>query len=182
MTHVIEHLRGAAPLIIKLELIRKKKKTVDSRIYFPVAPFKFLANYRVFMTHLLHKLYLAGVVYYSLLLHVWPGPMPSQHMIILKAKSALASHTLQLLSTITRRHQFSTFTKVAMTKQTNSTSAAPAWHAAYPTPRSAEPGKMSREELLQLLKTKGKIAGQNFVLVDLRRNDHEVHAKPDAPG
>lgn len=68
-----------------------------------------------------------------------------------------------------------------MTKEANSTSVAPAWHAAYPTPRSAEPGKISREELLELLKTKGKIAGKDFVLVDLRRNDYEVHAKPEAP-
>lgn len=50
----------------------------------------------------------------------------------------------------------------------------PSWHSAYPAPRNTEPGKMMREELLGLLKTDGKFAGRDFVLVDLRRNDHEV--------
>ncbi|WVO17462.1 hypothetical protein L204_105154 [Cryptococcus depauperatus] len=50
---------------------------------------------------------------------------------------------------------------------------APSWHAAYPAPRSPAPDKMTRGELLELLKTSEKVAGRDFVLVDLRRNDHE---------
>ncbi|KAK4112897.1 Rhodanese-like protein, partial [Canariomyces notabilis] len=53
------------------------------------------------------------------------------------------------------------------------------WHAAYPAPRNSQPDGITREEVLDLLKSKlvvtdGKASGpRDFVLVDLRRNDHE---------
>lgn len=58
----------------------------------------------------------------------------------------------------------------------------PPWHAAYPPPQNSNPPSISRGELLQLLllhyssdrhenKNKKK---KNFVLIDLRRIDHEV--------
>ena len=46
------------------------------------------------------------------------------------------------------------------------------WHAAFPKPSSTA-SLISREELLGLMK-EGKIAGKDFVLVDLRRTDFEV--------
>ncbi|CAG8932818.1 unnamed protein product [Penicillium salamii] len=45
------------------------------------------------------------------------------------------------------------------------------WHAAFPAPKSA-PSSISREELLQWMQ-EGKQAGKDFVLVDVRRTDHE---------
>lgn len=57
----------------------------------------------------------------------------------------------------------------------------PPWHAAYPPPKNSSPESISRAELLQLLhlhynnsdrhETKTK---KDFVLIDLRRMDHEV--------
>lgn len=59
--------------------------------------------------------------------------------------------------------------------------AQPPWHAAYPPPKNSSPESISRAELLQLLllhynnfdghETKTK---KDFVLIDLRRMDHEV--------
>lgn len=46
------------------------------------------------------------------------------------------------------------------------------WHAAYPTP-DGTPASISREELLQYMR-EGAVPGRDFLLVDLRRNDHEV--------
>jgi len=48
----------------------------------------------------------------------------------------------------------------------------PPWHAAYPAPRTTNPPSVSRAELRAWLK-EGQTPGVNFVLVDLRRNDHE---------
>ncbi|KAK3936353.1 Rhodanese-like domain-containing protein [Diplogelasinospora grovesii] len=44
------------------------------------------------------------------------------------------------------------------------------WYAAYPAPKS-EAATMPREEVLVMLKEQRP--GKDFVLVDLRRNDHE---------
>lgn len=52
------------------------------------------------------------------------------------------------------------------------------WYAAYPTPRNAQPGSLTREELLKMMKASNRVAGRDFVLVDLRRNDHEVRSSP----
>ena len=48
------------------------------------------------------------------------------------------------------------------------------WHAAYPAPRNAEPAAVTREEVLALMESTGDAAHRAYVLVDLRRNDHEV--------
>jgi hypothetical protein len=37
-----------------------------------------------------------------------------------------------------------------------------------------QPGSMTREEVLKLMKEVSSVAKQDFVLIDLRRNDHEV--------
>ncbi len=47
------------------------------------------------------------------------------------------------------------------------------WYAAYPAPKSNADG-ISREEVLEMLKAGEEVAGKDFVLVDVRRNDHEV--------
>jgi hypothetical protein len=53
------------------------------------------------------------------------------------------------------------------------------WHAAYPAPRNADPDGLSSSQVLDLLRQRAadEARGQrsNFVLVDLRRNDHQVH-------
>ncbi|EGS18384.1 rhodanese-like domain-containing protein [Thermochaetoides thermophila DSM 1495] len=45
------------------------------------------------------------------------------------------------------------------------------WWAAYPEPQS-KPARISREEVLQMLKTKS-LGERDFILVDVRRNDFE---------
>lgn len=50
------------------------------------------------------------------------------------------------------------------------------WHAAFPAPKSTA-ATVSRDEVLPLIKerkAKGPDAPVDFVLVDLRRADHEV--------
>lgn len=64
------------------------------------------------------------------------------------------------------------------TQQVNVVSAAAAaadekpWHAAYPAPRS-EVQWITRQEVLQLLKSEAQSSRKSFVLVDLRRTDFE---------
>lgn len=48
-----------------------------------------------------------------------------------------------------------------------------AWHEAYPPPQCQNPASISATELLHALQKGGK-PGVDFILVDLRRNDHEV--------
>ncbi|KAL2760981.1 hypothetical protein ACRALDRAFT_1073400 [Sodiomyces alcalophilus JCM 7366] len=48
------------------------------------------------------------------------------------------------------------------------------WHAAYPTPKTSEPASLTREEVLGLLKRRGQnLTSNDFVIVDVRRNDHQ---------
>ena len=47
------------------------------------------------------------------------------------------------------------------------------WHSAYPAPRNSNPSAVSRDEVRKWL-DEGLIPGKDFVLVDLRRADHEV--------
>ncbi len=47
------------------------------------------------------------------------------------------------------------------------------WHEAYPPPRCRNPASITAPELLHALKA-GSKPGVDFLLVDLRRNDHEV--------
>jgi hypothetical protein len=60
---------------------------------------------------------------------------------------------------------------------TDSSSSAVPWHTAYPAP-DCEPTAISREDVLEMLKANDDEAGsgKDFVLVDLRRTDHEVHS------
>ncbi len=48
-----------------------------------------------------------------------------------------------------------------------------AWYDAYPPPQHTTPSAIHRNDLLALLQS-GKRPGKDFLLVDLRRNDHEV--------
>ena len=48
------------------------------------------------------------------------------------------------------------------------------WHAAYPAPKTIA-SAISRETLLSWM-LEGKVAGKDFVLVDLRRTDYEVRS------
>ncbi|SPO04111.1 related to arsenate reductase (Arc2) [Cephalotrichum gorgonifer] len=49
------------------------------------------------------------------------------------------------------------------------------WYAAYPAPRNAQPESLTREQVLEMLKSSDPSGGgaRKFLLVDLRRNDHE---------
>jgi hypothetical protein len=49
------------------------------------------------------------------------------------------------------------------------------WHAAYPSPRNKDPDSISRADLLQRLEA-GQKPGVDFLLIDLRRTDHEVQS------
>lgn len=53
------------------------------------------------------------------------------------------------------------------------TSTAPAWHSAYPQPRNETPNAMTRRAVLGWLQD-GQKPGVDFLLIDLRRTDHEV--------
>ena len=55
-----------------------------------------------------------------------------------------------------------------------STDASTPWHAAYPPPMNKAPGAMTRHAVLDMLKDRNHIAGKDYVLIDLRRTDHEV--------
>ncbi|KAF9774791.1 hypothetical protein IL306_007175 [Fusarium sp. DS 682] len=46
------------------------------------------------------------------------------------------------------------------------------WHAVYPAPEH-QPGGLTRDEVLKLMKEVSSVTEQDFVLIDLRRNDHE---------
>ncbi|CAK7207019.1 hypothetical protein SEUCBS139899_009827 [Sporothrix eucalyptigena] len=45
------------------------------------------------------------------------------------------------------------------------------WHAAYPDPKS-DVVFISREEILALINDSAHVAGKDYILVDLRRNDY----------
>lgn len=47
------------------------------------------------------------------------------------------------------------------------------WHAAYPSPASTAVF-LPQKTVLEWMESGEKIVGRDFVLVDLRRNDHEV--------
>ncbi|KAH8647330.1 arsenate reductase [Xylariales sp. PMI_506] len=46
------------------------------------------------------------------------------------------------------------------------------WYAAYPAPSSTEVESISRDEVLRMMES-GRTPGKDFVLIDLRRTDHE---------
>ncbi|ORY14695.1 Rhodanese-like domain-containing protein [Clohesyomyces aquaticus] len=47
------------------------------------------------------------------------------------------------------------------------------WHAAYPAPRNPIPATIRREDVFFMMKDGTSTAGKKYLLVDLRRNDHE---------
>ena len=49
----------------------------------------------------------------------------------------------------------------------------PAWYDAYPKPRNESPAAVTRQELLGWLEI-GQNSGVDFLLIDVRRTDHEV--------
>lgn len=49
------------------------------------------------------------------------------------------------------------------------------WHAAYPPPKS-DPASIRRTELLQWF-YEGQNPGKDFMLIDLRKTDHEVSSR-----
>lgn len=55
----------------------------------------------------------------------------------------------------------------------DSTKSKAAWYAAYPVARTQSPAAIDRAQVLQLIK-KSTGGPQSYVLVDLRRTDHEA--------
>lgn len=64
---------------------------------------------------------------------------------------------------------------MSTSRDTQPANAASPWYSAYPAVKGEVKG-MSRDAVLELLYTGG--AGTAFVLVDLRRADHEVGCRP----
>lgn len=62
----------------------------------------------------------------------------------------------------------------AMSDPSSQKTTAP-WHAIYPTPKS-DPASIPRMELLQWFH-EGRKPGKDFMLIDLRRTDHEVSSR-----
>ena len=54
----------------------------------------------------------------------------------------------------------------------NSAGSSGPWYAVYPAPRNPNPASMQRKDVLEMIKHSE--VGKDFVLVDLRRNDHDV--------
>lgn len=56
----------------------------------------------------------------------------------------------------------------------NVTGPPPPWHAPYPAPRNT-PATIRREDVLDMIKQSAETSSRDYILIDLRRNDHEVH-------
>ncbi|KAM0420893.1 hypothetical protein ACHAPT_011282 [Fusarium lateritium] len=54
-----------------------------------------------------------------------------------------------------------------------SPAAATPWHAAYPPPLNKTSAAMTRQAVLEMMKDSKNVAGKDYVLIDLRRTDHE---------
>ncbi|KAH7230645.1 Rhodanese-like domain-containing protein [Fusarium redolens] len=83
--------------------------------------------------------------------------------------------TKSLLKASARPRLYLVFQKVnrICSSTMTSTDAATPWHAAYPPPLNKTPAAMTRQEVLEVMKDSKNIAGKNYVLIDLRRTDHE---------
>lgn len=68
----------------------------------------------------------------------------------------------------------------AFSAQARKMAASKEWHEAYPNPRNQSPDAISRQALLERLR-KGQKPGVDFLLVDLRKADHQVRTNPIAP-
>lgn len=82
-------------------------------------------------------------------------------------------NTLQRLAQPTSL-RLASFNAAMATAPDLSNKTSPPWYAAYPAPRHLQPGCVTREELLWMLKGGANVAGRDFLLVDLRRADYEV--------
>ncbi|KAL7621620.1 hypothetical protein AAE478_008946 [Parahypoxylon ruwenzoriense] len=60
-----------------------------------------------------------------------------------------------------------------MAGNADSTTTAAPWHAAYPSPINTAPGGMTRDEVLEMMKKSDGVPHKEYLLVDLRRADHE---------
>lgn len=84
-------------------------------------------------------------------------------------------HTVLESASLTTRRTIrspATFPRLPLpaSKSNMSSSVEIPWHAAYPAPRNTTPDGVSPTQLLDLLSN----GDERVVLVDLRRNDHEV--------
>ncbi|KAK7598585.1 hypothetical protein V3481_000208 [Fusarium oxysporum f. sp. vasinfectum] len=80
---------------------------------------------------------------------------------------------LRILKTRPRSHfVFQKVNPVCSSKMA-STDAATPWHAAYPPPLNKTPAAMTRQAVLEMMKDSKNIAGKDYILIDLRRTDHE---------
>ncbi|OIW24992.1 hypothetical protein CONLIGDRAFT_77636 [Coniochaeta ligniaria NRRL 30616] len=61
---------------------------------------------------------------------------------------------------------------LTMTSATQGSAVPPPWHAAYPAPK-IEARSITRETVLEMLRDGNKVASKDFVLIDLRRIDHQ---------
>ena len=62
-----------------------------------------------------------------------------------------------------------------MSLDTSKTANSKPWFEAYPEPSTKAPPTISRQELLKWI-NEGKLAGKDYVVVDVRGKDHVVHA------
>lgn len=69
----------------------------------------------------------------------------------------------------------------ASSTQTRKMAASKEWHEAYPNPRNQAPDAITRQDLLERLR-KGQKPGVDFLLVDLRKADHQVRTYSVVPG
>ncbi|KAI3571620.1 Rhodanese-like domain-containing protein [Fusarium oxysporum f. sp. albedinis] len=83
--------------------------------------------------------------------------------------------TKSLLKLSARPRLYLVFQKVnrICSSKMASTDATTPWHAAYPPPLNKTPAAMTRQAVLEMMKDSKNIAGKNYVLIDLRRTDHE---------
>jgi len=65
------------------------------------------------------------------------------------------------------------FGTISRTTMSTVTTTSP-WHAMYPAPRQSSPATIDRQQVLELLRSDVGTVKKDYVLVDVRRNDHEV--------
>lgn len=95
---------------------------------------------------------------------------------MLRVESGLARPFLRGFRLLVRPRTFypvSTKSAMAAASEPSGGSSSP-WYAAYPRPRHLQPGTVTREQVLAMLKRVESAEGRDFILVDLRRTDHEV--------
>ena len=61
-----------------------------------------------------------------------------------------------------------------MSLDTSKTANSKPWFEAYPEPSTKTPPTISRQELLKWINA-GKLAGKDYIVIDVRGKDHVVH-------